>query len=311
VGAISGRISPAATASGTIVIAPVAPTGYLATGGSAGNSGGSYTRPSVSLVPASGLVASHVDFGLVPANTFAPDGAQTAPPGTVVFYPHRFVATSGGSVTFGSSATAAPVISGWSETIYRDVDCNGQLDTGDLLLTAPAIVTAGQSVCVLIKEFVPASAPLNAQNKVEVRADFTYTQASPALAASFTRTDVTTVSLAGGVKLSKLVNNLTQGDSAGTSNHAVPGDSLRYQLTVSNPGSAAVSQLVVTDATPAFTAFVSAACPTVAALPAGLTGCTVASQPAVGAQGTVSWTFTGSLPSGRNVVVSYQVTVSP
>lgn len=300
-----------ATVSGSVVITPAAPTGYLATGGSAGSSGGSYSRPSVTITASSGLTGTGVNFGLVPPNTLAPDGAQSATPGSVLFYAHQFVAGSGGTVTFSSAATAAPVVAGWSELLYRDANCNGQLDTGETQVTGTIAVTAGQTLCLLVKEFVPATAPLNAQNKVIVSAAFSYSNASPALAATQARTDITTVTLAGALRLVKLVSNQTQGSGAGTSNNASPGDTLRYQLTVSNPGSHPISQLVVTDATPAFTQFVSAACPAPASLPAGLTACSVSSKPAVGAQGEVSWTFVGSLAPGATTEVSYQVTVSP
>ena len=300
-----------ASVSGSVVITPAPPSGYLATGGSAGSSGGSYSRPSVTATTSSGLVAANVNFGLVSPNTLAPDGSQSASPGTVLFYAHRFVPASAGQITFSTTATAAPVISGWVETSYLDVNCNGRLDSGDTLLTAAVTATAGQPVCVLVREFVPANAPINAQNQVVLSAAFSYSNAAPALAATLTRTDTTTVSLSGGVLLSKLVSNVTRGGAAGTSNNASPGDTLQYQLVVSNPGSAAVGQLVVSDATPAFTRFVSAACPASASLPAGLTACSVSTQPAPGAQGAVAWSFTGQLAPGATVSVSYQVTVSP
>ncbi len=297
--------------SGSVVITPVPPGGDLATGGSAGSSGGAYTRPSVTLTASSGAAATGVSFGLVPPNTLAPDGAKSAAPGTILFYAHTFSAGSAGRVTFSTSATAAPGVAGWAESIYQDSNCNGLLDSGEPALTAPLTVTAGQTVCVLVKEFVPANAPLNAQNRVLLSATFGYSNASPALAATATRTDTTTVSASGAVLLSKLVSNLTQGTAAGTSNNAVPGDTLQYQLTVSNPGSTPISQLTINDSTPAFTRFVSAACPATASLPATLSACTVSRQPAVGAQGALLWTFTGSLAPGALVIVSYQVTVSP
>ena len=300
-----------ASVSGSVVITPVPPSGDLATGGSPGNSGGTYIRPSVTLTASSGAAAAGVSFGLVPPNTLAPDGAKSAAPGTILFYAHTYTAGSAGQVTFSTSATATPAIAGWTETLYRDSNCNGLLDSGEPALIAPLTVTAGQTVCVLVKEFVPANAPLNAQNRVLLSAIFSYSNASPALAATVTRTDTTTVSASGAVLLSKLVSNLTQGTAAGTSNNAVPGDTLQYQLTVSNPGSTPISQLTINDSTPAFTRFVSAACPATASLPAGLSACVVSQQPAVGAQGALLWTFTGSLAPGAQVIVSYQVTVSP
>lgn len=299
------------TVTASTVVTPAAPNGYLATGGSAGTTGGTYTRPSVTFTPSSGLLGTGVNFGLVPSPSFAPDGTQSAEPGAVVFYPHTFIAGSGGQVTFGVTAVATPSMTGWVETLYQDTNCNGQLDSGEAQLGGAVTVTAGQSVCVLVKEFVPAAAPLNAQDKVTVSAAFTYTNASPVLSATLTRTDTTTVTLSGSVRLSKLVSNLTQGGAAGTTNNALPGDTLKYQLVVSNPDSKPIHQLLVNDTTPAFTAYVSAACPAAGSLPAGLTACSVSTHPAVGGQGAVAWTFTGNLAPGAQVTVTYQVTVSP
>jgi uncharacterized repeat protein (TIGR01451 family) len=299
-----------ASLSGSITVTPTPPSGYLATGGTAGSiSGASYTRPSVSFTYAAGLTGSIGNFGLVPPNTLAPNGVNTAQPGTTVFYPHTFTAASGGQVTFTTSAVATPAVAGWAETLYRDSNCNGQLDSGEAQITGPITVTASQQVCVIVKEFVPGGAPINAQNVVTLKALTSYTNANPALTASVLSTDTTTVIQQGALTLSKQVNNVTQAGTSGTSNNAVPGNVLQYQLTLFNAGSKPLTQVVVNDATPAYTTFNSASCPT-AALPTGLTACAVSTQPAVGGQGAIVWTFTGSLNPGAQTVVAYQVTVS-
>ncbi|MBS0213043.1 MAG: DUF11 domain-containing protein [Proteobacteria bacterium] len=297
-----------ASVAGSVVVTPVPPSGYLATGGSSGTSGGSYTRPSVTFT-AGGVSATGLAFGLVPPNTFTPDGAQTTQPGTTVFYPHTFMSQSGGQVTFSTSAVATPAMSGWVESVYRDNNCNGVIDGADALISSALTVTAGQSVCIVVREFVPANAPLGSQNAVTVTAAFNYTNAPPTLAATLTRTDTTTVNIAGGLRINKLVTNITQGGGAGTVNNANPGDTLRYDLVVNNPSAKPISQLVVNDATPAFTQYVSATCP--GSLPANLTACIVTTQPAPGGQGSLVWTFTGSLAPGGQVTVSYRVIVSP
>lgn len=303
-------ILPSST-TGTIVITPVNPNGYVATGGSAGTSGGTYARPSVSVTASPTLSGIHVDFGLIPPNTFAPDGIQSASPGTVVFYAHTFVAQTAGNVTFTTSAASSPTLIGWTETLYLDSNCNGHLDTGEAQITSAIDVTAGQNVCVLVKEFVPLSAPLNAQNVVTFQTTFSYTNSNPALTNSILiHTDTTTVSVSGTIQLSKQVSNITQGTPFATSTHANPGDTLKYQLVITNPSSQSINQLVVNDATPSFTQFISAACPLASSLPSGLTACAVTIAPSVGGQGAVRWTFTGSLAPSDTVTVTYQVTVS-
>ena len=65
---------------------------------------------------------------------------------------------------------------------------------------------------------------------------------------------------------------------------------------------------MISDATPAYTTYLSAACP--ATLPAGMTACSVSSQPAVGAQGGLQWSFSGSLTPSAQLSVSYVVKVN-
>jgi hypothetical protein len=66
---------------------------------------------------------------------------------------------------------------------------------------------------------------------------------------------------------------------------------------------------VITDATPAFTTFQAASCG--APLPANVTSCSVTTQPAVNASGSVVWTLGGSLLPGGSGTVLYTVRVAP
>jgi uncharacterized repeat protein (TIGR01451 family) len=146
-----------------------------------------------------------------------------------------------------------------------------------------------------------------AQSTVSLSAAFLYTNASPALAATLAASDVTVVGAPGTLALTKLVSNLTQGGAAATAVNANPGDTLQYTLTATNNGAQSLATVVVYDATPAFTTFVAAACP--ATLPAGISACSVSTQPAVGASGVLQWTFTGSLAASASLVVTYQVKI--
>lgn len=297
-----------ASASGTVVITPVLPAGYIATGGSAGNTGGTYTRPSVSYTAGSGLARTGINFGMVAPNVLSPNGTQTAQPGTIVFYAHTYKAGTGGQVSFSIAGTATPASPAWNQVLYQDSNCDAVLGASEPQVTAAITVTAGQTVCLIVKQFVPAGAGQGAQNSITLSAAFTYTNAAPALAVStLVATDITTVGQAGDVSLAKLVKNVTQSLPTGISVNASPGDTLEYILTATNNGTQALSTLFVSDSTTAFTGFVSAACP--GTLPAGITGCTVTTQPGVGTQGALKWTFTGSLASGAQLVVTYRVKV--
>ncbi len=312
-------VFPTTAVTNPVTINEVFPTGYVATGGSAGTTGGTYTRGTTgitngtSFTYASGGIYSGVNFANVPVNNFITDGAQTSPAGSTVFYTHTFVAGSGGTVKFSSAAVATPVSaanSGWVETIYNDTACSATIASADPILqpTTSITVTAGQKICLIVKEFVPATAPLNATNAVTVSANFTYTNATPALAGVVTHNDVTTVGTPAELSLLKQVRNITQNTTYGTTSNALPGDTLQYQLTATNQGSAALNTVVVSDTTPSFTNYVIANCPTT--LPTGTTACTVLTQPAVGGQGAVQWTFTGALAPTAQAVVTYQVKVS-
>lgn len=298
---------PASTG-GTLTIAPSAPSGDLATGGSAGNTGGSYARPTVTFGYTAGVTLSGVAFGLIPANSLAPNGAQNAQPGTTLYYAHTFIAGSAGQVTFSTVALASPALAGWTQVLYLDTACSGQPATTDTVISAPIGVTANQQVCLLVKQFVPAGAPAEAQNKVTLSASLAYSGSAAPPANAVTATDTTTVTAAADAQLVKRVQNVTLAGAYTTANTALPGNVLQYQLSVSNQGSGAVSSVVVNDATPPFTTFVSAACP--ATLPAGLTACAVTVQPAVGASGALQWTFQGSLAAGAQTAVTYQVTIA-
>ena len=296
------------TTSGTVTLAAAIPTGYLATGGNAGTTGGTYTRPNVAFTFAAGSVYTGVTFGLVAPNTFAANGSQSTQSGAIVFYPHAYTAGSGGQVTFGTSASATPALAGWSELLYLDTACTGQFASGDTLVTAAITVVAAQRVCLLVKEFVPANAPFNAQNKVTVNAAVVYSGTAAPANAALTLTDVTTVTTSASTQLNKQVQNVTQSGAYATSNTALPGNTLQYQLTILNQGTAPISTIVLNDATPAYTTFVSAACP--GTLPSTLTGCTLSAQPTAGSAGPVQWTFAGALAPGTQTTVTFQVTVA-
>ena len=237
-------------------------------------------------------------------NAFAPDGVRTGMPGSAVFYPHIFNAGLAGSVAFSTTAVAIPAVPGWSQTIYRDTNCNGALDgaEGGAPLAGAVAVNPGDAVCIIVRDSIPGAAPYNAQNVIAVTATFNGTT-------PYTRTDTTTVGAAAGagLTLAKTVRNVTQGGVAGATGTALPNDVLEYTITYTNSGSGPVSAIVVTDATPAFTLYLSAAC---GALPGNLTACSVTTQPAVNGTGSVVWTLAGSLLSSGSGSVSYQVRVS-
>ena len=267
--------------------------GYLSTGGSVGNTVGTYARAAdtTTFTFAAGTNYTLVNFADVPVNTLMANGQQSALPSNVVFYTHTFTAGSGGSVVFSSTSPA-----GWPQALLRDTNCNGVIDAGELIISAAITVAAGSKTCVILKETIPNGTPLNAQDSATVVTNFTYTNAVPVLSAILTNADLTTIGSAGLV--------LTKSQDTAT---PLPGSNIIYTISYSNSSNAPLSTIVINDATLSYTTFVSASC--VLPLPAAITACSVTSQPVVGTTGPIKWTLTGSLQPAATGQVQFSIKV--
>ncbi len=312
-------LSTQGVATGTVCIEETNLPSYISTG--ANVSTGTYDRTTdkITFALTADTSYSGMNFADVPANQFLTDGHNTGMPGTTVSYPHTFIAGSGGTVTFSlPTSTASPVIAGWNEVLYTDTNCDGDLDTstGETITSASAITVAeGDKICLIQKEFIPSGAPLGASNLAPVKAAFVYTNALPALTASDARQDLTKVTNVA-LDLKKAVRTLPSVVWK-TTNTAKSGETLEYRITYTNNGLTAINNLVLNDATPAYTTFFSALS---GSFPANLTACqkitpTAASAipcadpDTAGGKGGIKWTFTGSLAPGSSGTVFFKVTV--
>lgn len=287
--------APFSTQGASLKIVETNPSPFVSVAGSAGNTGGAYVvaTDTVTFTHASGSSYSNVLFADVPSNRFEPDGVLVALPGTVVFHPHTFTSGSAGLVTITGAATPTQ---GWSNVVYRDLNCNGQLDIADTLLVSAVSATAGSIVCVVVKVTTPESAAPGAGYSVGVTASFAY--ANNALVLAQIRTDLTTTGSQadGALRLAKTVDRAT----------ARSGDVLVYTIVYSNAGSTPLTTLRIRDTTPAWTLHASAACGSV---PTGLSGCAISAQPSVGGTGTVVWQFNGALAPAATGSVTFSVVV--
>ena len=280
-----------ASATGIIAITETNLNGYISTGGSAGNTGGSYTigADATSFSFVAGNIYNSVNFGDVPVNTFAANGQQTALAGNVVFYAHRFVAGSSGNVVFNSDNT-----SGWPTIIYLDLNCNGQIDATDTVALGAMPVAAGQQICIINKVSIPAGTAIGISDITTVDAYFT----SGTSASELSVFDTTTVgAVSAGLVLTKAVDKAT----------AQPNDTVTYTLTYQNNSNVPIASIVINDTTPAYTTFLSSTC--VLPLPTAISACAVTTEPATGATGAVKWTLTGTLAPAATGQVNYSVKV--
>ena len=272
-------------------------------------------------VPATGTVWDGILFGDAGLPILEPDQQGVVAPGGSRFYSHRFTARSAGNVDFVLEApTTSPAAPAWNDALYRDDNCNGELDGADASLPLVGVnVTAGDRLCLLAKVFAPADAPVEALHSRPLSATQTYT--GTAFQATAQVTDTTRLA-AGQLQLEKQVRNIgpdgiaNTGDDVdatdATANQAAPGDVLRYRLIFRNQGSNPLTEVIVTDSTPAYSALNAAAtCP--AALPAALSACALSAPDGSngsGYQGGLQWQFTGELQPGGQGAVSYDVRVS-
>jgi len=291
---------PSAIAPGTqLRVIEVNASGYISTGGSPGNSGGTYDRATdVITFTYLGTNYQALHFGNVAENSFLNDSQQTGLPGSFVLHAHTFIANSAGQLSFSMAGVPNPSIAGWTPVLYLDANCNAQVEPTEQPIAAPLSVVAGQQICILIKDSIPLTAPFNAQHQIIITSDFQYPGATPSLSRILTRTALTVVGnpTTAGLALIKAVDKQT----------ALPGETLVYTITYSNNSSEPLNNIVVFDSTPAFTTFLSAAA---GALPANLSGLTI-SSPGAGNSGPIQWNFTGSLAPGQAGTVTFSVLVS-
>jgi conserved repeat domain len=237
-------------------------------------------------------------------------------PGGFWVYTHFLSNT--GNVIEGDAAgsvvtlTAAETQAGWNSTIYWDTDNDGTLDAADAVLADLSTIgglNPGQTVRLFVRVSAPAGAPFGQVNVTTLAATATnvaYTVAAPSAQA----TDVTTV-INGQIQLEKWQALDAGCDGAADAAYvqtdlttgAVPGACIRYELVVTNTGTASVNNVTLTDATPANTVYS-------AVIPAFTSQGTVTTEPADGATGSIVVDI-GTLAPGVSVTVRFGIRINP
>ena len=189
---------------------------------------------------------------------------QVAPGGTVVY---KHTLTNNGNIDEGAAANTLPftltndqAANGWVTTLYVDSNNDGVADAGELvtgsdLAVKTGSIARGASVNLLIKVQAPTNATAGTPSAVVLTIKPTVVGGQSV--ADLVNTDLTTVT-SGQVRLVKeqsLADCSTGAAGTYTQNtvSAKPGECVKYRITATNEGNADVTDVVISDATPAYT----------------------------------------------------------
>lgn len=270
-----------------------------------------------------------LQFGHVPNSSLTPPtSSSSGSPQGFVNYGFRFTSGTGGRLLLQlpDGAPTPPLVTGWQSALYLDSTCQGQFNNTmpPIDPSTPTTVVQGQSVCMVVRTFVPGTAPDSSSFAQPLEATLQL-RASPQPSVSYTSVATTRASTQA-VQLRKEVRNRTANPNPGpndgwqTSVQAKPGDELEYRITFSNLGAAPVQQVVVRDNVNPFFNWLSAA---VVQSPTGMTcaantpenpapqaagSCTVANPNPTSSplSGDLVWTWIGTLQPGAQGQVTYR-----
>jgi len=259
----------------------------------------------------------------VAVNTFrsisiTPNNSAQIFPGGSVVYSHTI--QNNGNVTEGGTGSSVNVgvtnsLGGWTAVVYYDANGSSSLDTNEVIITSiPGSIAPGATVKVLVKVFAPPGAPIGAINASVINASVANLSYSTTAPTAVNATDATTVISADLTLLKKqALDTNCDGtvDMAFTTsdiNTALPGNCLRYEITVKNNGSTSATNIVLSDATPSFTTFSTNGAISVIA-PVGVT-VTTNSVPANGTAGTISVSL-DTLAPGASAILNFGVKINP
>lgn len=268
--------------------------------------------------------------------TFTANNSGQVFPGGSVVYTHTI--TNNGNVVEGAAAAPAAgsvglagVMSGatasWAFAVYWDKNNDGVLDAGDPAITDLSVLTGGtggastaagldpgESARLFVRVTAPAGAAIGDTNVVTLTATTTGTINTVAAPPAVAVTDTTQV-ISGQVRLTKTqaldanCDGVPDGPFVQTpiTTGAIPGACIRYSILIENQGTATVTTLIVSDATPANTTYHTGG----GTAPAAVTGAgNSVTAPANGATGTIQATIP-TLVAGASQTLTFGVRIDP
>lgn len=296
---------------GNFCIAQTNLTGYSSVSGSTG-----YTRATDIITVANTGATSYSgrNFGDARLSLLlTEDGQQTITAGGAADYPHRLTAQSVLNITaINQTATQQPASStdsSWQTVLYRDTNCNGKVDSGEVRVstTLPITLKAAEQICLVQRVYAPANASMGAQHNAQLQASFSVTLAdnSQITGTSASRQDTTLLGSAG-LSMQKGVRTVascpsTASDTGSfvTQNQAQSGNYLEYEITYRNNSSKNLVNVSIKDSIPSGTVYQSIVC----SVNPGLS-CTPSHT-----NGTLLWQTNGTLSPNQQGKVRFCVQV--
>lgn len=265
-----------------------------------------------SFTPGLGTEHTGVNFGLVAKPFLSQSQIAAIAPGQIADLPHRFEATSDGSVSFALADQISTPPSSFASAIFADTDCDGTLD---MPLAGPVPVAAGQSVCLVVRTQAASGVGAGATHLYGLRATTVFS--GTGITHETRNDDQLDVGDGGGstdqLVLEKFVRNVTAGTQEAKSNTGDLGDVLEYRLLVTNPGIGPANDVTINDATPAWTTL-NAPIPASTRVAPGII-CTLvvpeSSSNMSGYAGGLEWSCPGAFPSGGKGELKFSVVISP
>jgi len=230
----------------------------------------------------------------VTSMTLTANGAQTATPGSVVYYPHTLTNTGNGTDTFNLTNSNA---GGFSMTGVQFFADNGSGTPTGPAITSTGPLAAGASFKLIAVGTLPNTATATQTNTITVTGTSTFT---PTVTAS--NTDVTTVT-------TNAVVTLTKGISV---SNGLPGTLATYTLTYTNTGNSTATAVAITDVIPTGMTFQAGSARWSVTGAADAIG-SVGTAPNTLVSSITGQTFVatlGQVTAGQSGTISFQVTVN-
>ncbi len=172
--------------------------------------------------------------------TLAANGAQSANPGSVVYYPHTLTNTGNGTDSFGLTTSNSGAFSMASVQIFAD---NGSGAPTGPAITSTGALGLGATFKFIVVGTLPGTATNGQTNTITVTGTSVFDNTKTAV-----NTDVTTVT-------SNAVITLTKAVSVATG--PAPSGPYKYTLTYTNNGNSTATAVAITDVIPAGMVYVA------------------------------------------------------